>query len=84
MVPTARMDRTAVKKVKLNVPHSDFTFWQRQSYEMRLATLEEIRQEYIKWAYDSKQGFQRVYTIIKQNKYATGRHQDLADIENLS
>jgi len=66
MVPSAKIDRTAFKKISFDAAQSDFAYWQTQSFEMRLATLEEIRQEYIRWAYDSKPGFQRVYTIAKQ------------------
>ena len=66
MLPSSKIDRKAVNKVKFNTNQSDFAFWQKQPYEMRLATLEEIRQEYIRWAYDSKPRFQRVYRVVKQ------------------
>jgi hypothetical protein len=45
---------------------SDFAFWQTQSYPARLATLEEIRQEYNRWRQSAEQGFQRVYKITKR------------------
>ena len=87
------MDKTAVKIVELKDSPSDFAFWQTQPFESRLKALEEIRQEYIGWRYDNRQEFQRVYTGIKidfidlenlkKNKKASGRHQDLADLDNL-
>ena len=59
------MDKTAVKVVGLKEAQSDFAYWQTQSFESRLKALEEIRQEYIGWRYDNRQGFQRVCTVIK-------------------
>jgi hypothetical protein len=61
-----RIDRTAFKKVKIEETENDFRYWQTQSYEKRLETLESIRNEYIEWKYGNKQGFQRVYSITKQ------------------
>lgn len=59
-----------LKKVYAKVPargrQTDFAFWQTQSYETRLATLEQIRQEYHQWKRDAEQGFQRVYKIVKR------------------
>ena len=77
------LDKKVIRIINRNDLKSDFSFWKTQSFEQRLKTLEEIRQEYIEWKYDNKQRFQRVYSILKKNKKATGRHQDLADIENL-
>jgi hypothetical protein len=45
---------------------TDFQYWQTQSYEARLATLEQVRREYNQWRYSTEPGFQRVYTIIKR------------------
>lgn len=59
------MDKV-VKKYKINEQPNDFTFWQSKSFEERLATLEQIREEYNSWRYDVKQGFQRVYRIVKR------------------
>ncbi len=61
------IDRTAVRRVKLDEAQSDFAFWQTQSYEQRLAALEQIRQEYIAWKYDADPGFQRVLSIVKRS-----------------
>ena len=66
METTFRVDRTVIRKVKIEEAQSDFAFWQTQSYEQRLATLETIRQEYIGWKYGNQQGFQRVYTIVER------------------
>ena len=54
------------KKVRLQEQESDFTYWQTQSYAARLEALEQIRQQYIAWKYDSQPRFQRVLSIIKQ------------------
>jgi hypothetical protein len=75
------MDKTVCKIVTFDEAQSDFSYWQSRPYEERLAALESIRNDYIKWAYDIRPGFQKVYRIVKQ---ATGRLQDLADLENLA
>jgi len=62
---TYKVDRTFFTKAKIKDSQSDFAYWQTKSYEERLATLEAIRIEYNNWKYDTQQGFQRVYTIIK-------------------
>ena len=61
----SKIDRTAVRKVKVKDSRSDFDFWQSQPYETRLATLESIRREYHEWKYGHQPGFQRVYSIAK-------------------
>ena len=45
---------------------SDFAYWQTQSYQARLAALEQIRQEYHRWRYGAEPRLQRVYTIVKR------------------
>jgi hypothetical protein len=65
-VSTPKMDKTFVRKGKLKEQGNDFEFWQTQSYEVRLATVEQIRQEYNTWKYGSEQGFQRVYRVVKR------------------
>jgi len=37
------------QKTKLKEQKSDFAYWQTQSYQKRLETLEKIRQEYHQW-----------------------------------
>ncbi len=54
------------KKVRFQEQESDFVYWQTQTYSTRLQALEQIRQQYIAWKYDSKPRFQRVLSIIKQ------------------
>lgn len=53
-------------KVSVNEQKTDFAYWQTQSYQARLATLEQIRQEYHSWKYGAEPGFQRVYQIVKR------------------
>jgi len=61
-----KVDRRAIRKVKIGKPKNDFQFWQQQPFQDRLRTLESIRQEYNRWKYGSEPGFQRVYTITKR------------------
>jgi hypothetical protein len=68
MINIESIDKTYVRKGKLKEQGNDFLFWQTQPYEVRLETLEQIRQEYNIWKYGSEQGFQRVYRIVKRNK----------------
>jgi hypothetical protein len=55
-----------VRKVKIEDQGSDFEYWQSQPYQVRLAALEEIRQEYHQWKYGTEPRLQRVYSIVKQ------------------
>jgi len=61
-----KMDKTIVRKGKIKEQGNDFIFWQSQPYEVRLATIEQIRSEFNTWKYGVEQGFQRVYRIIKR------------------
>ena len=61
-----KVDRNAVRIVDISAKKNDFQFWQNQSYEFRLQTLEAIREEYHRWKYGSQPGFQRVYSVIKR------------------
>ena len=63
---TDSVDKTTIRIYKMSETPTDFAYWQSRPYSERLAALESIRNDYIKWAYDSKPGFQRVYRIIKQ------------------
>ena len=54
-----------IQIVKTDKAQSDVGYWKTQSPEQRLATLETIRQEYIRWKYGSQPRFQRVYRIVK-------------------
>lgn len=66
MINIETMDKTFVRKGKLKQQGNDFSFWQSQPYEIRLATIEQIRNEYNTWKYGAEQGLQRVYRIIKR------------------
>lgn len=62
-----------VRKVNLLQAKSDFSYWQGQPYEVRIATLEDIRREYHAWVdsqpkdqTDVQSRFQRVYRIMKR------------------
>ena len=54
------------RKVSLKQQPTDFAYWQSQPYLLRLATLEEIRQEYHGGQNDTQPRLQRVYRIIKR------------------
>ena len=54
------------KKVHIRKQGSDFVYWQTQPYQIRLAALEQIRQEYNQWKYGAEQRFQRVYKVVKR------------------
>jgi hypothetical protein len=52
--------------VNLREQQGDFAYWQSQPYQVRLAVLEQIRQEYHRWRYRAEPRLQGVYSIIKQ------------------
>lgn len=60
------VDRTAVWKGRIEDAPGDFAYWQQQPYELRLAALESIRQEYHGWQNDAQPRLQRVCQIIEQ------------------
>jgi hypothetical protein len=62
------MIQAIVTRINKKSSHSDFSFWQSQSFEKRLETLEMLRQEYNSWKYADQSGFQRVFTIIKRRR----------------
>ena len=70
-------------RVSIHSQKSDFAYWQTQSYQVRLAALEQIRREYHGWRYGAEPRLERVYKIVKLEKKAVGRLQDLADLENM-
>ena len=53
-------------KVSIREQKSDFAYWQTQPYQVRLATLEQIRQEFHRWKYGAEPRLQRVYSIVKR------------------
>jgi hypothetical protein len=54
------------RKTTLAEQGNDFAYWQTQPYELRLATLEQIRREFHIWKYGAEPRFQRVLTITKR------------------
>lgn len=64
---TPRTIAPVVHKFKLTEQPSDFAYWQTQSYEARLAALEEIRREYYGWTDETEPRVERVVTIVKGN-----------------
>jgi len=64
---TQRTIAKTYKKVKLHEQKSDFEYWQSQTPEKRLETLEQIRAEYHTWKYDTQPRFQRVLSVIKRS-----------------
>jgi hypothetical protein len=65
-MPSSQIDKTIVRKVKIDEAPSDFSYWESQPYEKRLEAMESIRAEFIKLKYGAQPGLQRVYRIIKQ------------------
>ena len=60
------INRLTVRKIKLADEKSDYSYWVNQPVEVRLETLESIREEYNNWKFHDQQRFQRVYRVIKQ------------------
>jgi hypothetical protein len=56
-----------VRIVRMADQGSDYDYWKQQSYQARLAALEELRREYYGHADGSHSGLQRVYSIIKRS-----------------
>jgi hypothetical protein len=52
-------------KVSIREQKSDFAYWQTQPYQVRLATLEQIRQEFHRWKYGAEPRLQRVYSVAR-------------------
>lgn len=56
-----------VKKIGLREKQSDFAFWQRKTPAERLAAVELLRDQYIKFiTKDAESGLPRVCRIIKR------------------
>jgi tRNA splicing ligase len=62
----ARTIQSVVTIRPLKSTENDFAYWQSQSYQLRIAALEQIRQEYSQWRHIAQPGLQRVYTIVKR------------------
>jgi hypothetical protein len=65
MIDKKRSIEKIVQKRSLYEPKGDAAWWRAQPYMMRLAALEEIRQEVHRWKYGAEPRFQRVYRIVK-------------------
>ena len=52
--------------VHIGAQKSDFAYWQTQPYALRLAALEQIRQEFHRWKYGAEPRLQRVYSVAKR------------------
>jgi len=55
-----------VAKYKVGEQPSEYSYWQTQTYESRLAALEQIRRQYNNWKRNARPRLQRVYRIIKR------------------
>lgn len=55
-----------VRRASLQEQPEDVDDWQKRSYQARLATLEQIRQEYHQWRYGSQPRFQKFHQIVKR------------------
>jgi hypothetical protein len=53
-------------KVSLYSAKSDLAYWRTQSYQDRLAALEQIRREFHRWKYGAEPRLQRVYSVVKR------------------
>ena len=66
LVPNIKTMEKIVTKISLKQKSSDFQYWQQQTPQKRLETLEQIRQEYHQYKYNAQPRLQRIYTIIKR------------------
>ncbi len=83
-VASVKIDKTAFSTASLLEPSDENAYWHSRTPYERLKALELMRQ--IVYGYDpSATRLQRVLEIahLKRNKQASGRHQDLADLEHL-
>ncbi len=55
-----------VRRVPLREQPADFAYWQTQTYQARLAALEQIRQEFHRWPHDAEPRLQRLYQVVKR------------------
>lgn len=56
-----------IRIIKKGEDESNLNYWLSLSSEERLKELESIRQEYHQQRYDTQQGLQRFYRIIKRS-----------------
>ena len=60
--------KKAIRIVKKGEDESNIDYWVSLSAEERLTELERIRQEHHRQRYGTRQGFQRVYRIVKRTQ----------------
>lgn len=65
MENTRRIEKVYTK-VGLREHRNDFAYWRTQPYHVRLAALEQIRQEYHHWRYGAEPRLQSVYSVVKR------------------
>ena len=54
-----------ITKTNIKQQTNDFQYWQQQTPQKRLETLEQIRQEDHQYKYNAQPRLQKIYTIIK-------------------
>ena len=64
-MPESRQIAAVVVRKRLGEPQSDLAYWLSQPPAARLAALEEIRQDFIRWKYDAQPRLQRVCAIVE-------------------
>jgi hypothetical protein len=55
-----------IRKIKKGEDHANISYWLSQTYQQRMADLEAMREQ-IHAQYAVKQGFQRVYRVVKRS-----------------
>ncbi len=58
--------KKVVGKVALSQGERDVRYWRTRPYVERIAALEQIRRDYIRWKYGAEPRLQRVYKIVKR------------------
>ncbi len=58
--------RKVVRKIPMSRGEGDVRYWRTRPYSERLAALEEIRRDYIRWRYGAEPRLQRVFKIVKR------------------
>lgn len=60
--------RPIVRIYKKGEEPDDLFYWLSRPPVERILALEEIRKQYNEWKYGDREGFQRVYTIVKRKR----------------
>lgn len=67
-MPIQRINKSQVAKYRKGEEPSDVAYWLRRPAIERIATLEQIREEYNQWKYGIESRFQRVYRVVKRKE----------------